>query len=103
MKNFPAEILSTKDFNLKFAEFEAVTREKLPSQMALEANVMIFPLVSFKGDDRRERIWRREIKDNKGQIETFQELKFLAPGNLRLANGRPQIANTRFSSLAKIR
>lgn len=87
MKNFPSEILSTKDFNRKFAEFEAVTSEKLPSQMALEANVMIFPLVSFKGDDRRERIWRREIKDNKGQIETFQELKFLAPGNLRLANG----------------
>jgi hypothetical protein len=87
MKNIPSEVLSIKDFNQKFAEFEAVTTEKLPSQMALEANVMIFPLVSFKGDDRRERIWKREIRDNKGQIETFQELKFFAPGNLKLANG----------------
>ena len=81
MKNIPSEVLSIKDFNQKFAEFEAVISEKLPSQMALEANIMIFPLVSFKGDDRKERIWKREIKDNKGQIETFQELKFLAPVN----------------------
>lgn len=87
MKNIPSEVLSIKDFNQKFAEFEAVISEKLPSQMALEANIMIFPLVSFKGDDRKERIWKREIKDNKGQVETFQELKFLAPGNQKLTNG----------------
>lgn len=87
MKNIPSEVLSIEDFNSKFPEFEAILSEKLPSQMALEANIMIFPLVSFKGDERKERIWKREIKDNKGQVETFQELKFLAPGNLKLANG----------------
>lgn len=87
MKNIPSEVLSIKEFNQKFPEFEAILSEKLPSQMALEANIMIFPLVSFKGDGRKERIWKREIKDHNGQIEKFQELKFLAPGNQKLANG----------------
>ncbi|PCJ59736.1 MAG: hypothetical protein COA79_10040 [Planctomycetota bacterium] len=87
MKNIPTELLSDSEFKKRFENFDVQTSDQIPTQMSLEANIIQFPLVSFKGDSRKERIWKREICDENGNIETTQELKFLAPGDMKLANG----------------
>ncbi len=87
MSDIQTEILTPEEFQKAYHHVQVADQKNLPTQMGIEANIMRFPLVSFKGDTRKVRVWKKEVIDSDGQVETFQELKFFAPGNMELANG----------------